>query len=126
MRTATDALRILRRATPLVPEHLALLIELAALEWKQERRRLTRAAACAAVAVFAAFMLLLAGTGLILASAWDTAWRELAIGLLLGLYATLLAAAVFLLWRLTRRERGAFADTRAELHRDLDVFREPS
>lgn len=124
VRTTVDFLRAVRRAAPLVPEHLALLFELAGLEWQQERRRLTHVAICAAVAGFGAFMVVVVATGVILAVAWRSPWRALAVSLVLGFYVVLTVLAGFLARRLVSRESRAFADTRAELHRDLDLFRQ--
>ncbi|HEX7382481.1 MAG TPA: phage holin family protein [Nevskiaceae bacterium] len=117
-----DLLRAARAAVPLVPDHLALLAELAALEWHDEKRRLRRMALGAMVLTFSATALVLLGTALLLVFAWDTPQRWWAIGLILAFYAAVVCIAGYCLLREARRG-GGFAAVAAELRKDLDVLR---
>jgi uncharacterized membrane protein YqjE len=114
---------IVRDASGMLLDHAALHAELLRVEWAEERLRLRRLLAAAAVG-FAFLLALLIGFGAVLLSlAWDSNLRLPTIAALIVLYA--LGAAMA--WRqysaqATRGEH-SFAASRGEFAADLELLR---
>lgn len=120
---AVAILRLMRGAVPVLPDHLALLAELAALEWRDEKRRVIRRGLYWAVLVLAVLAFLLVLAGVVLALSWDTPQRLWCAVAVLGVFALIIAASAFALTRSASRGGSAFSATGAELRRDLELLR---
>ena len=115
-----------RRALALGAEMAADRIELAKLEWEDEKERLAMVVVGAFLAlVLAILALTFIGTFVIVAF-WDTPWRIHAAGVVaLLMVAGLVAALAFTKAKLKRRD-AAFAQLKRELATDLEVLRNAS
>jgi uncharacterized membrane protein YqjE len=118
-----QALSLMRRAVALGAGMAADRIELARLEWQDQKERLARLAVLAVCAlVLGALAVAFVGLFVIVA-AWDTPWRLWAAG---GVALVLMLGALGLVLSLKREwARGdeAFALLRAELEADLRALR---
>lgn len=118
-----DSLRTLRSLSGAVSSQAGLYVQLAQLEWEQERERLVAMFLMLVIALLACWFLLLIGSALVLIAAWQTEYRLTAVYGLLGCY---FAAAVFSLWRLKRllaQGKHSFSSLREELAADIAVIK---
>lgn len=118
-----QVLDLARRALALGGTMAADRLELARLEWQDEKDRLARLALLSLVAVVLAALTLVFVGVLVIAAAWDTPWRlwaVAAVALATGLGCTAACMAALRQWR---RGDEAFAMLRAELEADLQALR---
>lgn len=116
------ALRLLctlRSSAPVLREHVSLILELACIEWQQERRRLLGMVLAGAFALCCAMSFIALSTAIILAALWDTPYCALAVSAILIAYAAGSIAAWFKFHQLLQNGTKSFGATRDELVRDL-------
>lgn len=125
-REVEKALARARRAVALGAEMAADRLELAKLEWEDEKQRI---AMVAVGALLSLVMVILAVTfigAFVIVAYWDTPWRVHAAGVVaLVMVAGLVAALAFTRSKLERREE-AFAQLKRELATDLEALRDTS
>lgn len=121
--TPLDVVRLLRSGGRALLAQALLHGQLARIEWQEEKKRLLRMLAFTLLGFACLLCALLFAGGLLLAVAWDTAWRLPALAGLVLLY----GAATALAWRRFRRlaDLGdrAFAGLREELAADAALLR---
>lgn len=115
-------MRFVQASLPTLVDHARLTLELADLEWQQEKQRLRRVTLMVALAAVSGLFFVAVVTAVIILLTWLTPYRFVAIALLLLIYALGVGWAVLRLRRLSGNE--SFAATRAELARDMALFRE--
>lgn len=115
-------LRFVQASLPTLLDHVRLTLELADLEWQQEKKRLRRVMLMVALAVICGLFFLAVATAVIMLLTWYTPYRFVAIALLLLIYALGVGWAILRLRRLSDSE--SFTATRAELERDMALFRD--
>lgn len=113
----------LRSSGPALREHITLMLELARIEWQQERRRFLGLIVAGVMLLFCCMSLMAFSAAVILALLWDTPYRVLAIGIILLLFASGGLAAWFKLRQLIQLGAKSFGATRKELARDLFQLR---
>jgi uncharacterized membrane protein YqjE len=99
-------------------------LELATLEWREEKRRLTCLAALALGILGLTVVALVVGSLAVVVSFWDSPYRAAAAWLTAGFWLLLWAAAIAAALRLVRDSGQAFALTRRELARDWQDLKE--
>ncbi len=90
--------------------------------WQQEKKRLRRVMLMIALAVISGVFFVAVVTAVIMLLTWYTPYRYVAITLLLLTYALGVGLAILRLSRLSDGE--SFTATRAELARDIALFRD--
>jgi len=115
-------LRFVQTSLPTLLDHTRLTLELADLEWQQEKKRLRRIMLMIALAVISGMFFVAVVTAVIMLLTWYTPYRFVAIALLLLIYALGVGLAILRLRRLSDSE--SFTATRAELARDMALFRD--
>lgn len=115
-------LRFVQTSLPTLLDHARLTLELADLEWQQEKKRLRRVLLIIGLAVISGMFLVAVVTAVIMLLTWYTPYRFVAIALLLLIYALGVGLAILRLRRLSDSE--SFTATRAELARDMALFRD--
>lgn len=121
--SALDTLRMLRSAGGTLGKQAGLYLELARLEWEQEKQRLMRMALLTVVALACFSGALLFAGVLLMAVVWDTPYRIPVIAALVGVYLLGVVIAVWRLKLLARKSTEAFASLRAELAADMALIR---
>ena len=121
--TPLDVVRLLRSAGGALLVQALLHGQLARIEWQEEKQRLLQMLAITLLGFACLLCVLLFAGGLVLATAWDTAWRLPALAGLVLLY----TGATALAWRHFRKLAAlgdrAFAGLRAELAADAALLR---
>jgi uncharacterized membrane protein YqjE len=113
-----------RRAVALGAEMAADRIELAKLEWEDEKERMAMVVVGAFIALVMTVLALTFVGAFFIVAFWDTPWRVHAAGAVaLVMVAGLVAAAAFTRSKLHRSEE-AFAQLRRELAMDLQALRD--
>lgn len=118
-----QALALARRAVALGAGMAADRIELARLEWQDQKDRLARLAVLALVSLMLVTLAVTFVGLFVIVAAWDTPWRLWAAG---GVALALLVAAgaaTLALQRAWQQGDEAFALLRAELEADLQALR---
>ncbi len=115
-------LRFVQTSLPTLFDHARLTLELADLEWQQEKKRLRRVMLMIALAVISGVFFVAVVTAVIMLLTWYTPYRYVAIALLLLTYALGVGLAILRLSRLSDGE--SFTATRAEVARDIALFRD--
>lgn len=114
-----------RRVAASLVEGIHLRLDLFALEFSEERRRLSLILLTTLAMAFAGFMVFLCLNAALLIVFWDE-WRvEVALGLC-GFYAAAVVVLAVMNSRRVRRGARAFAATREILEADRRGLREPS
>lgn len=116
-------LRLLRLAGTALLEQTSLHAQLLAVEWAREKQRLLAMLLVILLGYACLLAMLLVGSGVILALAWETDYRIPAALSLLVLYAVGMALAWWRFNCLSARAESMFAGTRNELAADLAVLR---
>lgn len=117
------ALRLVQAAGGALLSQTAIYGQLAAVEWAQERRRLSRMLAFALLGFACVFALMVLSAALVLILSWGTAYCIPLLCALIGVYVLGLYAAVRQLQALSRLGGQAFAATRAEFAADMALLR---
>lgn len=121
--TPLDVVRLLHAGGGTLLAQALLHGRLAHVEWQQEKQRLLRMLAITLLGLACLLCALLFAGGLVLAAAWDSAWRLPAVAGLVLLY----GAATGLAWRHFQRlavlGEGAFAGLREELAADAALLK---
>lgn len=123
MRSALDALKLLRSAGSALSAQAALHSELVKVEWEEEKNRLGQLAAFALAGLAFSLCLLISLGGLAVALSWETAYR---IHVLVALPLTYGIALLFIWHRikyLLALGSRSFAATREELAADLALIK---
>lgn len=115
-------LRFVQTSLPTLLDHARLTLELADLEWQQEKKRLRRVLLMIALAIISGVFFVAVVTAVIMLLTWYTPYRFFAIALLLLIYALGVGLAILRLRRLSDSE--SFTAARAELARDMALFRD--
>lgn len=118
--------RSLRSSAPVLQEHVSLMLELACIEWRQERQRFLGLVVAGAIVSFCAMSFMAFSAAIILAALWGTPYRALAIGVVLVSYAAGSIAAWFKLRQFMQQGIRSFGATREELTRDLSRLKQKS
>jgi uncharacterized membrane protein YqjE len=119
-------LNLLPKLAPLAVQHLSAYVELAAAESSLFARDLTARLVAAAVALLGAIFTLMIGTLWILASVWDTTWRNPVIAALFLLFAAVAVVGVVIAVRRWPLGKEPFSQLRDEWNRDQTMMRECS
>lgn len=118
-----ETIRVLRAASAAMFDQLLLYTELVRVEWTEEKRRLLQMWLTGLFG-FACLLSCMLFTGaLVLAVAWDSAWRIPSALLLVALYLTGFGLAWHRFHALAARSALAFAATREELAADVELLR---
>lgn len=113
-----------RRVVALGAEMAADRIELAKLEWEDEKERMEMVVVGAFVALVMTVLAVTFVGAFFIVAFWDTPWRVHVAGVVaLMMVAGLLASAAFTRSKLRRRE-AAFAQLKRELATDLQALRD--
>ncbi len=120
---AFESLRILRVAGSALLVQASLHAQLAHLEWTEEKRRLLRLLIITLLGFAALLCLVMGTTALLLAVAWDTAFRIPVALALTGTYGLAAGLAWRRFKRLIRLGEDSFSATRQELSADLALLR---
>lgn len=113
----------LRSSGPVLREHVTLILELAHIEWQQERRRFLGLIVAGVAFLFCCMSFMAFSAAVILALLWGTPYRALAVSIVLLLFASGGIAAWFRLRQLIQLGAISFGATRKELARDLCQLR---
>lgn len=108
---------------PVLREHVTLILELARIEWQQERRRFLGLIVAGVALLFCCMSFMAFSAAVILALLWGTPYRALAISIVLLFFASGGIAAWFRLRQLIQLGAKSFGATRKELARDLCQLR---
>lgn len=118
-----DTIRNLRRSSGALFDQLLLYTDLVRVEWAEEKRRLQQMLLTSLLGLAFLHCSLLATGALVMALAWDSAWRIPSALLLLALYLIGFGIAWARLSALSARSSQAFAATREELSADVELLR---
>lgn len=113
----------LRRIANTLVYQLDLYGQLAGVEWKQEKRRLTGMLICLLLGFTFFFCLLFTLTSIVLMLSWDTQYRNWAMAALVGFYGLGVWFAWYRFRNLSDRGNQAFSATREELAMDIALLR---
>lgn len=102
----------------------ALYGQLAGVEWKEEKIRLTGMLACVLLGFTFLYCFLLTLSALVLVYAWDTQYRMAALVGVALVHALGACYAWYRFQALASRSDQAFADTREELGLDIELLRQ--
>ena len=123
-REVEKAMARARRALALGAEMAADRLELAKLEWEDEKQRIVMVAVGAFLALVMTVLAMTFVGAFVIVAFWDTPWRVHAAGGVAAVMVVgLLAALAFTRSKLTQRE-AAFAQLRQELATDLQALRD--
>jgi Protein of unknown function (DUF1469). len=117
-------LRLAQASSPLFADHVEFLADLAGLEWRRESERLRQVLVVAVVLAVGGLLMLALLFALALAWSWATPWRPWVALAEVVVLALVLVWAGLRLRRLSAAGAEAFSATRAELARDLALFRQ--
>lgn len=113
----------LRKVAKTVICQLDLYRQLASVEWKEEKTRLTGMLICMLLGFTFFFCLLFALSSLVLLFSWDTQYRNWAIAALVCFYGLGIWFAWYRFRNLDNRGNQAFSATREELAVDITLLR---
>ncbi len=120
---ALGAIRILRSAGGALFDQAALHGQLAQVEWRQEKKRLSKMIAGAVVGFACLLCVMLSVGALALALCWESVYRIPVAAGLIGVYGLGTGFAWRRLTALSALSGQSFATTRAELAADLALLR---
>jgi uncharacterized membrane protein YqjE len=113
-----------RHALALGAEMAADRVELAKLEWEDEKQRMAMVAVGGFIALVMSILAVTFVGAFVIVAFWDTPWRVHAAGIVaLVMVAGAVGAAAFVRAKLRRREE-AFAQLKRELATDLQALRD--
>lgn len=116
-------LRFFQCTAPALLDHAELTLKLAQIEWEQEQRRLINVILATVLLLLCIALFFAFASAVILASLWNSPYRNAAVAVILGVYALGGTAAWLRLRWLIQRADARFSATRAELARDLALIR---
>jgi uncharacterized membrane protein YqjE len=118
-----DAVRAVRMSGSLLLDHAALGAELVGVEWAEERARLRRSLLCLVLGAILLGLTLLQLDILVMLAFWQTPYRVTAAALLTLLFGAGLALAWRNFQRLGEESTQAFAGSREQLGRTIQLLR---
>lgn len=113
----------LRQVVKTVSHQLDLYSQLASVEWKEEKSRLTRMLIFLLLGFTFFFCLLFALSSMLLLYSWNTEYRSWAMAALVGLYGLGIWFSWYCFRKLGDRDNQAFSATREELAVDIALLR---
>ncbi len=118
-----DAVRTLKSLGSTLNAQAGLYVQLAELEWKQEKERLLKMCVALVIALFSFLCAMLFLGILIMAIVWDTEYRIPVIAGLIGVYLLGIALAVWRFKVLALQGERAFASIKEELAADIALIK---
>jgi uncharacterized membrane protein YqjE len=115
-------LMLIPKLAPVVARHLSAYVDLAAADLQVLVRVLVRRFVAAAIAMSAILISLVLACAWIIAAAWDTSWRSLAIGGLLLLFASIAVVSAGLASRRWGADQHPFARLCEEWQSDQQLI----